>query len=200
MAHKTGKLLYHLTALENLESIIQNGLLSRSDVQKLSFVDIADHEIIDKRDLKLNLNCYVPFHFYMGTAFDGRVFINSRKSGTNRKFIYLCVWRSTAKLNKWKIIPTHPLDESDIDIFDYDDGFEKIEWNVIDNPKRDYLDNHIREACMAECVSPSAVSINNIAYIKVPDDETKNMVESILKRYNINIDVDVIHFSRAYYG
>ena len=200
MAHKTGKLLYHLTALENLESIIQYGLLSRNDVQKLAFVDIADHEIIDKRESKLNLNSFVPFHFYMGTAFDGRVFINSREIGANRKFIYLCVWRSNARQNGWKIIPTHPLDESNIDIFDYDDGFEKIEWNVIDNPDRNYLDNHIREVCMAECVSPSTVSINSIAFIKVPDVETKNMVESILRRYNINIEVDVTHFSRVYYG
>lgn len=45
---KDGKLLYHLTKLKNLESIIQNGLLSREAVLKkrLLFQDVADKEII----------------------------------------------------------------------------------------------------------------------------------------------------------
>lgn len=48
---KTGKLLYHLTKLDNLESIIKYGLLPRKKVieQKINFGDIANPEIISKR-------------------------------------------------------------------------------------------------------------------------------------------------------
>ena len=47
---KTGKLLYHLTKLENLESIIENGLLPRNEVikQRIKFGDIANADIISK--------------------------------------------------------------------------------------------------------------------------------------------------------
>ena len=46
------KCIYHLTALENLESIIENGLLSRKTLAELGpkFIDVADPEIIEKRN------------------------------------------------------------------------------------------------------------------------------------------------------
>lgn len=201
MSRKEGYLLYHLTAVDNLESIIVNGLMSRNNVMQLSFVDIADHEIIEKRNLKLALNDYVPFHFYMGNPFDGKVFINNIENGINKTFIYLCVWRSYAKDNNWKIIPSHPLNEENVQIYDYNDGFSKIDWSVIDkSPMPNYKDDYEREVCMAECNSPTTVSIKNIAFIKVPDEETKKQVEIILKKYNLNISVDIARFSRRYYG
>lgn len=201
MSRKDGKLLYHLTALDNLESIIQNGLMSRNNVSQLSFVDIADQEIIGKRNSKLALNDYVPFHFYMGTPFDGRVFLDNINNGMNKKFVYLCVWRSYAKANNWKILPSHPLNEDNTQICDYDDGFSKIDWNIIDKkPMPNYGDNYEREVCMAECDSPATVSIDSIVFIKAPDEETKEQVKNILKNYNLNIGVDVTHFSRRYYG
>lgn len=45
---KTGKMLYHLTKLDNLESIIENGLLPRKMVidRKINFGDIANADII----------------------------------------------------------------------------------------------------------------------------------------------------------
>ena len=44
-------LLYHLTKLSNLESIIEHGMLPRRKVieQGLGFEDIADAKIISKR-------------------------------------------------------------------------------------------------------------------------------------------------------
>ena len=46
-------LLYHLTKLDNLDDIIKNGLLSRKSLleSNTSFADIADPEIITKRDV-----------------------------------------------------------------------------------------------------------------------------------------------------
>ena len=46
-------LLYHLTKLSNLESIIEHGMLPRRKVieQGLGFEDIADAKIISKRHI-----------------------------------------------------------------------------------------------------------------------------------------------------
>ena len=62
---KTGKLLYHLTKLSNLESIIQFGMLPRSIIieKEMEFGDIADGSIISKRK-ELGLDKYTPFHFH----------------------------------------------------------------------------------------------------------------------------------------
>ena len=49
---KNGKLLYHLTSIEHLDSILRNGLLPRNMVfPNIEFNDIADKEIILERDI-----------------------------------------------------------------------------------------------------------------------------------------------------
>lgn len=48
---KTQKLLYHLTELDNLDSILEYGLLPRKLIleHSIKFIDVADANIIDKR-------------------------------------------------------------------------------------------------------------------------------------------------------
>jgi hypothetical protein len=43
------KLLWHLTAIDNLENILRDGLLSRKRLITANFENIADPEIIQKR-------------------------------------------------------------------------------------------------------------------------------------------------------
>ena len=64
-------LLYHLTKLDNLDDIIKNGLLSRKSLleSNTSFADIADPEIITKRDVH-ELDDYIPFHFHPYSDFE----------------------------------------------------------------------------------------------------------------------------------
>lgn len=50
---KEQKLLYHLTSIENLDGIFQEGLKPRADLT--DFKDVADSEILKKRQaLKLD--------------------------------------------------------------------------------------------------------------------------------------------------
>ncbi len=53
-----GKLLYHITAIENLETIFKYGLLSRTDAanENLLKVDIADSEIIGNYLFYIDVN------------------------------------------------------------------------------------------------------------------------------------------------
>ncbi|OMH39412.1 DarT ssDNA thymidine ADP-ribosyltransferase family protein [Motiliproteus sp. MSK22-1] len=99
---KEQKLLYHLTDIENLPSILEQGLLSRSKVS--GFVDVADADIIESRK-NLALDHYVPFHFFGGSPFDGRVQIDNK----DKRFALITVRRTVAEANGWKIIPRHPL-------------------------------------------------------------------------------------------
>ncbi len=91
---KNTKLLYHLTALENLESIIEHGLLPRKSMLEagLIFNDVASTNIISKRTL-LGLDKYTPFHFHPYSSFDVAV----KREYANTDFIYLCILREDAE-------------------------------------------------------------------------------------------------------
>lgn len=52
--------MHHITHIDNLESILKNGLKSRNELlNNINFKDTADPEIITKRE---SLNNYIPFH------------------------------------------------------------------------------------------------------------------------------------------
>ena len=84
---KQGKLIYHLTKLSNLDSILKYGLLPRKYIinNNISFGDVADKKIISKRAL-LGLDIYTPFHFHPFSSFDVAV----KNTYSNEKFIYIC--------------------------------------------------------------------------------------------------------------
>jgi hypothetical protein len=177
------KLLWHLTALDNLESILRKGLLSRSHIQ--DFIDVADQEIIQRRT-QLGLNNYVPFHFFQGNPFDGSVL----KAHLNKKFCFIVVKRDLARSKGYKILSKHPL-SMDLRLYDYDEGMNVINWDVVD--KRDYLDQECKVACMAECLAFGCVEPEDFFAITVQTNKDKLFVEhlsnSVLRKYNFFIDV-----------
>jgi hypothetical protein len=167
-----GKMLYHLTALDNMESIIKNGLLCRETITPIT--DVADEEIIEKRKA-LGLLSYVPFHFFVKNPFDGAVI----KAHPETKFVYLTVYRSDAQKNKWKIIPQHPLKCNRDEIYDYNDGSTKMNWGLID--KRDYSDPDCKFACMAECLVYQKLEICNIRFIDVKEQSDADFIKELFE-------------------
>ncbi|HEC1747252.1 TPA: DUF4433 domain-containing protein [Campylobacter lari] len=103
---KDKKLLFHLTPIKNVESILKNGLKPRSCLNEENFEDTANPDIINKRE-EMGLTKYIPFHFIPNGPYDGSV----RKSNPDEDFAYICVSRSTVKDN-CKIIVGHPLNNS----------------------------------------------------------------------------------------
>lgn len=168
---KNGKLLYHLTSIDNLDSIIAHGLLSRNLVRanRLRFEDIADPEIIDKRE-DLGLDDYVPFHFHPYSAFD--VAVKNRYDARN--MVYLCINRSLARDNDFKILPKHPLSEEECYLYDYDEGLSLIDWDTMMSLNRN--DHYAREVKMAECLTDKVIPIEAFTCIYVADEEAKDIV------------------------
>jgi len=193
---KDGKLLYHLTALSNIESILMHGLKPRASLSE-NFRDVAEQDIINFRNQN-NISNLIPFHFFVGTPFAGRV----QKDNMDEEFIYITLHRNTAKnkKNNFKIFPTHPKHMNPLQIFDYDAGLEEIDWNLMD--KRDYKDIECKEVCMAECVGiHSSVPADAFHSIIVKSEETKKLLEELCQKlYNNNckpkffIDVNNYNF------
>lgn len=185
----SGKLLYHLTNIDNVESIINQGLLPRSEIH--GFVDIADADILDSRKA-LKLEEYVPFHFFARNPFDGRV----QADRPNDDFVLFTVRRVVAKANNWIVVPRHPLSD-DIELYDYDEGIEEIDWGKME--ERDYSDPECKSICMAECLSPQAVPVGKIFSIITKDE---NDQDSVLEHVNgmigpPHVDVNPYMFLKA---
>lgn len=182
-----GKLLYHLTKLSNLDSIIKNGLVSRKHLlnNALIFDDVADDEIINKRT-ELNLNTYIPFHFHPNSSFDTAV----KKSHINDDFIYICIKREYAKENDFKIIASHPLSVQHINLLSYDDGVKAIDWNAMEQSSTS--SSNAKETRMAECLTDKIISVSNFQSIAVKDEATKKMVKQKLSLIDIHsVFVDI---------
>ena len=176
------KLLYHLTHLDNLSSILEHGLLPRAQID--DFEDVADQEIIQGRQ-DLNLQDYVPFHWFARNPFDGRV----QADRPGEPFVLISVRRTVAQRNNWPVIPCHPLANGDIELLNYDEGVGEIDWDLMD--ERDYHDHECKSVCMAECLSPDVVSPDQFFKIYTPTNQIARGVELMIRRQRVQVDVAV---------
>ncbi|MFJ2359635.1 MULTISPECIES: DarT ssDNA thymidine ADP-ribosyltransferase family protein [Pseudomonas] len=179
---KDQKLLYHLTSVENLDGIFREGLKPRAGLS--GFKDVADAEILKKRQT-LQLDNYVPFHWFAKNPFDGSV----QRNRPEAQFVLISVYRSTAKQYGWKVIPRHPLAGDSIQLLDYEQGFEAIEWDVMSS--RDYLDPHCKSICMAECLAPGVVKPDAFFKIFTPSEEVDALCVAKLQAADVNVQTSV---------
>ena len=47
------------------------------------------------------------------------------------KMIYICIQRELARENNFKILPKHPLSLASYQLYDYDEGFNLIDWEIM---------------------------------------------------------------------
>ena len=178
MNERNQRLLYHITALENLESIFSHGLISRIEAENNSYLqkDVADKEIILKRR-DLGILDFVPFHFFEPTPFTGRVFLYN----PNTTFCAITIYRDLAKNSNFKICTAHPLSENPIaQVLDYNLGFSSIDWDSLES--RDYNNEKSKNVCMAECLALSPVKPNDFHAIYVPSEEIKLSVTELANK------------------
>ena len=177
---KSGKLLYHLTELKNLESIIRFGLIPRKVLLEntVTFEDIANPEIIVKRE-RLGLDEYIPFHFHPYTAFDLAV----KKQHANDEMMYICIRRELARRNNFKVLPKHPLSLEDCQLYDYEEGFKRIDWDTM--AKVGLTDPDSKQTKMAECLSAKVIPVDCFQCFYVPSDQSKEFAENTLRAYGI---------------
>lgn len=179
-APKDGKLLYHITELHNVPSIYREGLCSRSTVHqaRIQIFDIADHEILEKRDmLPVQLSHFIPFHFFAKNPFDGDVC----KTYGSENMAIIAINRDLCRKYEFFISPKHPLGKrDDKKIYPYNEGLEMIDWDKM-NPEnnRDYRDPDIKSTCLAEClVNSTSIPFSDFTFIFVKTEQAKNYIQT----------------------
>lgn len=174
-----GKLLYHMTHINNMESILKYGLLPRRVMVESHkrFTDIADKRILaDREHHVLNLSEFVPFHFFAKNPFDGAV-CNDYGS---ENMVIITIHRDLHLSEPLFIIPEHPLHQRNPQIFSYNEGIDLIRWDILDDiPNRDYHNREIKEACMAECLVPHSLMPDQFFAIYLQNENEKSILESL---------------------
>jgi len=179
---QTRSLLYHLTCLTNLKSILSAGLQPRATVGQFS--DVADPAIIASRR-RFGLEHRVPFHFFAKNPFDGRV----QRDHRDRSFALIAVRRQTAREHGWEIIPRHPLAGAGIQVMSYGEGFAAIDWALMN--KRDYSIAECKSVCMAECVAPGTVAPALFSNVFVKTERARLEAEDLVKAQGLATYVNI---------
>ena len=171
---KTGSLLYHITALSNLENIFHIGLKPRCNIT--TFTDTADIEIIEDREAN-NYTKRIPFHFYAKTPYAWSVINNHQ----DKDFVYIVIYREYAKSKNFVITPSHP-EHNGFSIYEYNTGFNLIDWDSMQT--KDYQNNETKQTCLAECLSPENMTIPCTDFVSlwVKDTQTKDKVERMYNK------------------
>lgn len=174
------KLLYHLTRVDNMKSIINDGLLPRKYLleQGMIFEDVADPQIIDKRE-ELGLDKYTPFHFHPYSAFDVAV----KNTYSTEKFAYICIKRALAQFNNFKILIKHPLSQQECVLYDYIEGMNNIDWETMETVGA--VDEYSRNVKMAECLTDKCIPADLFQCVYVPDEKTKLYIERLFQNKGI---------------
>lgn len=190
---KDGKLIYHLTKLSNLDSIVKHGLVPRSFLmdKNVDFGDVANPEIISKRK-ELGLDIYTPFHFHPYSSFD----VSVKRTYPETDFIYICIQRTLARDNKFKILVKHPLSINECVFHEYDEGISLIEWEILMEKGRN--DDHAKHVKMAECITDLIVPAKFFNMIFVKDDNAKKEVENIFKKYSLKCSPPYIKIQKLF--
>ncbi|MGO5052985.1 DarT ssDNA thymidine ADP-ribosyltransferase family protein [Lachnospiraceae bacterium LCP25S3_G4] len=192
---RNGKLLYHLTKAENIDSIMNYGLLPRKVIleNSIAFGDVADREIISKRT-ELGLDGYTPFHFHPYSAFDAAV----KHSFNPQNMLYICIDRELARLNHFKILPRHPLSELEVELYEYDEGYSMIDWDTMEEKGR--TDNEAREVKMAECLTDLIVPPSCFKCIYVPNQEVKDIVEAAMEKHDVTFSPPYVNVQKVWFN
>lgn len=127
----------------------------------------------------LGLNKYTPFHFHPFSSFDVAV----KNTYNNENFIYICLLRTVARNNGFKILPRHPLNMDECILMDYDEGIQAIDWNIMQ--KKGLDDDNAKQIKMAECLTDLIVPVNCFQCIYVRNEEIKEIVEEKLKEHGV---------------
>lgn len=122
---------------------------------------------------------YIPFHFHPFSAFDVAV----KSTYYEEEFIYICIRRELARSKRFKILPKHPLSVAECVLFEYDEGFSKIDWDTMQ--AIGVNDEYAKNVKMAECLTDLVIPVNWVHAIYVKSKDTVLLIKDKLDEYGI---------------
>ena len=192
--HK-GRYVYHMTHLDNLESILQHGLLSTNEKTRLGIGhrNIANHGIQNRR-ATMNVTCgpmgnvhdYVPFYFCPREPM--LLGLLNSKNLDQQFIIYLAV--EIKSVEREDIVFTSASANTNIHPTFYSSPEElaNLRWDLIDSNSWTFSSDDDRHAKMAEMLIHEKVEISEIGFIVAWNKYFKEIANDLLAKSNCQIE------------
>lgn len=184
--HK-GRYFYHFTHVDNIESIIENGLLCTNEKERLGInhLNVANNGIQNRRD-HMSVTCepygtvhdYVPFYF--GSKSLMLLAVINKKIVDQKLMVYMCI--SIDKLEENNVIFTDRAANANIppNFYQNPKDLDQLNWNLIDSNRwREEIED--KPFRMAEVLVYKAVPIDWIECYIVFDEKCKKKIKDIYK-------------------
>lgn len=187
-----GRFVYHFTSLNNLESIISEGLLSTNLKIENGIVheNIANNEIQERRKT-MSVTCgpqgvvhdYVPFYFAKRTP----MLLNIVKSKNIDQIDIIFLAIPIEKLMDVDVVFTDASANTAIppSFYNNPSDLNELKWSVIDSWRWSYHDDDERHQKMAEVLIHKKLEITDISYIVAWNKNFKNHIKGVLKDHNV---------------
>lgn len=191
-AQYKGKYFYHFTHLENIESILENGLLStnKKNERIIAHIDLANENIQLRRsemevpcEPKGTIHDYVPFYF------TGRnpmlLGVLNRKNIDQPLVVYIAV--SIEKIVEDNVIFTDASANTAIppNFYTNPDDLKHLSWDLINSKKWSENDKNKLHKRMAEVLIKDNMPINWINAYHVYNDMAKDEIEKLYENHGL---------------
>jgi hypothetical protein len=177
------RFIYHFTHLDNLESIIQNGLLSPNLKQgaRISHYDVAAGTIQQRRSKMIvkaepggTVHDYVPFYF--GTTNPMFLSLVHSKNHDQQFFIFFAIPISRLLLDDAVFTNASANTETPPEFYSEASDLQKLDWKSIDNTKWGTKDEEEKHKRMAEAMIFEKIQVSEISSIIVWNKSIKDHV------------------------
>lgn len=194
-----GRYIFHMTHIDNLESILSHGLLCHNECkrQNINYHDIA-HQSIQDRRANMTVPCgaggsvhdYVPFYF---SALNPMLLARLNTKSIDQPMMVFIGLKIDA-LERAGAVFTDASANTTIPPVFFDDlaDLDKLSWPLIRNNKWKYSDDE-RHKKMAEALIPHSVKVEDFDTIVVFNNSVKEYVSQMISRVgcdNIRVDLD----------
>lgn len=207
-----GRYAYHFTLIDNLESIIDSGLLSTNlkNIRNISHENIAEHGIQGRRSA-MRVPCsegnfvhdYVPFYFSKKTSM--QLGVINKKNVDQPLLIYFAIPIGIIEQQEGVVFSDASANTDTPPNF-YDafaaNMLESLNWDAIDDKKWGCPSDEYRHQKMAELLVPNSIQISDVSYIVVWNEWIKEEVEKIFQAKGIQppiIKFDADHYYINFY-
>lgn len=208
-----GKYAYHFTSIDNLGSIIENGLLCTNlkNHQNISHQNIAERGIQGRRST-MSVPCsdgkfvhdYVPFYFSKRNSM--QLGVINKKNIDQIFLIYFAIPLEIIE-EKSDVVFSDASANTDIPPNFYNSSslnmLNSLNWDAINSKKWACPTEEYRHQKMAELLVPGSIQISEVAYIVVGNKWIKEKVEKVFHTKGVlppTIQYDTDHYYINFYA
>jgi len=207
------KWVFRIVHINNLEYILTNGILNRHHLKSdPNYINIGDNNLIEKREDYLvginppggSLGEFVPFYF--GSLSPMLYKIKTGHNGINKiaqeNIIYLCceIKNIVTHCSNWCFTNGHAK-KAITEFYNDLSGLDELDWQTIMakfwNNTEDDFDRMRRK--QAEFLVKGFVPIQCVSKIVVLNEEKSELVQELINRFGLNINVQVNPNKEFYY-